>query len=123
MSAFNDKVIREFRASNGHADSAGFGSNLVLLRSIGAHSGSRTGQSRDVATRRSGWLVVASAKGAARRPGWAYNLRAHRDVVIEAHVEGWGKSVKVTATELYGAEREAAFARFVELAPSFAAYQ
>ena len=70
-----------------------------------------------------GWLVVASAKGAATDPAWAHNLRAHPDTSIEAPVNGRIDTVEVTATELSGAARDAAFARFVERAPAFASYQ
>jgi deazaflavin-dependent oxidoreductase (nitroreductase family) len=69
------------------------------------------------------WLVVGSARGAPRDPAWTVNLRAHPDTEIEAAIDGDIATVPVRAVELAGREREAAFARFVEMAPAFASYQ
>ena len=51
MSDFNDKIIAEFRANSGRVDSAGFGTNLVLLHTRGAKTG-LPGQPRHVPARR-----------------------------------------------------------------------
>lgn len=123
MSAFNDRIIEEFRRNDGRVDSAGFGTGLVLLHTVGATTGRpRTNPAMSL---RDGddWLVVASAKGAPRDPGWAHNLRARPQVEIEAVVDGHAETVAVTATELTGDERSAAFERFVSRAPAFADYQ
>ena len=67
-----------------------------------------------------GWLVVASAAGAAGNPAWYYNLAAHPDKVqVEVH----GRRVAVTAEQLHGAEREQAWAGIVAAAPRFGQYQ
>lgn len=123
MSDFNDKIIAEFRAGDGRVDSAGFGTSLVLLHTTGARSGQPRVNPAMSLRDDDGWLVVASAKGAAKDPAWAHNLRARPDISIEAHVDGLRETVEVTATELSGTTREAAFARFVDRAPAFAAYQ
>lgn len=123
MSEFNDRIINEFRTHGGRVDSAGFGTSLVLLHTIGARSGEPRVNPAMSLPDGDGWLVVASAKGAARDPAWAHNLRAHSDISIEAYVDGRSETVEVTADELSGAVREAAFARFVERAPAFASYQ
>ncbi|MDH6279905.1 hypothetical protein M2284_003653 [Rhodococcus sp. LBL1] len=39
MTEFNSRVVTEFRANGGHLDSFGFGTNLALVRSLGARSG------------------------------------------------------------------------------------
>lgn len=121
MTEFNDRVITEFRANRGRVGA--WGSNLVLIH----HRGVRTGTARvnPAMSLRDGdgWLVVGSAMGAPRDPAWTVNLRAHPDTEIEAVIDGDIATVPVRAVELAGQEREAAFARFVEMAPAFASYQ
>lgn len=123
MSDFNDKVIAEFRVNDGKVESAGFGTSLVLLHTTGARSGQPRVNPAMSMRDGDGWLVVASARGAATDPGWAHNLRAHPEISIEAHVDGRIETLEVTATELSGTARDAAFARFVEHAPAFESYQ
>lgn len=119
--AFNERVIAQFRADGGRV--SGWGDALILIH----HRGARTGTERvnPAMSLRDGddWLVVASAMGAPRDPAWAVNLRAHPDVEIEAVVDGGLSTLPVRASELAGAERAAAFERFVRVAPAFAAYQ
>lgn len=76
MSAFNDKVIVEFRANDGRVDSAGFGTSLLLLHTTGARTGTLRVNPAMSLRDGDGWLIVASAKGAATDPAWAHNLRA-----------------------------------------------
>lgn len=123
MSSFNDSITAEFRANDGRVDSAGFGTNLVLLRSTGARTGKPRVNPALSLRDGDGWLVVASAKGAVTDPAWAHNLRAQNEISIEAHLDGRSETVEVTATELSGTDRDVAFARFVERAPAFASYQ
>lgn len=121
--SFNDRIITEFRTNNGVVASAGFGSSLVLIHSVGARTREPRVNPALSLRDRDTWLVVASAMGAARDPAWAVNLRAEPEVEIEASVAGDVRTIPVTAEELDGPEREAAFARFTERAPSFATYQ
>jgi deazaflavin-dependent oxidoreductase (nitroreductase family) len=51
--------------------------------------------------------VFASAHGSERHPDWYYNLVAHPDITVEEGV----KAFPMRATELYGTERDAIFAR------------
>jgi deazaflavin-dependent oxidoreductase (nitroreductase family) len=121
MNRFNDRVVAQFRAGDGHVE--GWGDALVLIHHRGARTG--TPHVNPAMSLRDGddWLVVASAMGARDDPAWAVDLRALPEVRIEAVVDGSVATVPVLATELAGAEREAAFARFVAVAPAFAAYQ
>ena len=66
------------------------------------------------------WLIVAAAAGAARNPGWYYNLAAHPD---RARVELGGRSVAVVAEQLAGAERDEAWRQITTAAPRFSQYQ
>ncbi|MBM7831678.1 deazaflavin-dependent oxidoreductase (nitroreductase family) [Agromyces cerinus] len=65
-------------------------------------------------------FIVASANGAARNPSWYYNLAAHPDRV---RIEYAGRRVEVTAEQLHGAERDAAWRRITAQASGFARYE
>lgn len=119
MSAFNVQVIEEFRANGGHVSTGGFGDSLILIHSVGARSGRERvnpAMSLKIGTDR---LVIASAAGALTNPAWCHNLRAHPDIVIETP----GGYVEVTASELDGAEYEAAWRKFDAASPAFGEYQ
>ena len=96
------------------------GDKLVLVT-----VGKKTGQERMTPVR---WfpaggdtrVVVASANGAPRNPSWYYNIAAHPDRV---RIEYSGKSIEVTAEQLHGDERDAAWQRITALAPGFSKYE
>lgn len=117
MSEFNDRVIAQFRATGGTVD--GFDDGLVLIHSVGALSGAeRVNPALALRDGRS-WLVVASAAGAAKNPGWYHNLVAHAEITIESGTE----TVQVTAHELAGDDYDSAFARFDRASSAFQRYQ
>jgi hypothetical protein len=68
MTDSNDLVINEFRAHGGRVDIGGFGTNLVLIHSLGARSGVE--RVHPVAPLRDGhdWLIVASTGGSPTNP-------------------------------------------------------
>lgn len=117
MSEFNDRVIAQYRASGGHVE--GFGDSLVLVHSVGAQSGAE--RVNPALSLRDGpsWLVIASAAGAAKNPGWYHNLVAHPEISIESGAE----TVPVTADELDGDDYGSAFERFDRASAAFAKYQ
>ena len=92
----------------------------LLLTTIGARSGVR----RTTLLRRfddgDGWLVVASAGGAAKHPNWLVNLSHHPDQVT---VELRRDRFKVRPELLLADERAVAWARIVAEARQFARYQ
>jgi deazaflavin-dependent oxidoreductase (nitroreductase family) len=65
------------------------------------------------------FLIVASANGGPRNPAWYHNLAARP----EASVQTAGRTVKVTARELHGAERQEAWELIVATSPRFGQYQ
>lgn len=124
MSDFNKDIIEEFRTNNGTVTAMGFGRALVLVHSLGAKSGEpRTNPLAGIRDDE-GWLIPASAGGSPKNPAWYYNLVAHPDIEIEyPNDDGGISAAKVTARELTGAERDAAWARFEERSKGFATYQ
>jgi deazaflavin-dependent oxidoreductase (nitroreductase family) len=99
----------------------GLGFDALVLTTIGRKSGAE----RQTPV---GWfpgqddsrLIVASAAGAARNPAWYYNLAAHPDQVW---IEMPGRRLAVTAEQLQGAERDAAWRQITAAVPRFADYQ
>lgn len=53
-----------------------------------------------------GWLIVASGGGAPKNPAWYKNMAAHPD---DVKVEMAGRTISVTAAQLHGQERDAAW--------------
>ena len=124
VSDFNQEIIDEFRANDGTVTAMGFGRGLVLVHSRGAKSGAP--RVNPLASIREGdsWLIPASAAGSPRNPAWYHNLKAHPDIEIEYPDDHGGISrAEVSATELQGADRDAAWARFVERSSGFAEYE
>jgi deazaflavin-dependent oxidoreductase (nitroreductase family) len=117
MKFMNNQMIRRFRRSGGKAA----GMDGLVLTTVGA----KTGQRRQtlLGTFPDGddaWLVVASAGGATKNPAWYHNLAAHPD---QAQIEVGGKTVDVTATQLAGQERDAAWQRITAAQPRYAGYE
>jgi len=96
-------------------------SNLLVL----VTTGSKSGAQRKTPV---GWfpgrgdtrLIVASASGAARHPSWYFNLAAHPSA---ARIECAGQRIDVTAAQLHGAERDAAWRLITTKAPAYAKYE
>jgi deazaflavin-dependent oxidoreductase (nitroreductase family) len=99
----------------------GLGFNALVLTTIGRKSGVERQTPVGWFPGQDGsWLIVASAAGAARNPAWYYNLAARPDKV---RIEVAGRKVAVTAEQLHGEEREAAWRQVTAAAPRFAGYQ
>jgi deazaflavin-dependent oxidoreductase (nitroreductase family) len=112
----NGQMIRRSRRKGGRM----MGMDTLVLTTIGA----KTGQRRETLLGSfpdgdDAWLIVASAGGAAKNPAWYHNLAAHPN---EAEVEVGGRKVKVTASQLTGAGRDAAWQRITTAQSRFAGY-
>lgn len=120
--SFNDGIIDEFRSNGGAV--ARFGSDLVLLHSIGAKSGAERIHPVLAIRDGDGWLIAASKGGAPEHPAWFHNVVAHPDVEIEAPDQRGGiDTVAVRAEVLAGETRDAAWRRFLARSPGFASYE
>ena len=112
------------RMSVNHARRTGgksMGMNVLVLGTVGRKTGQR--HETPVAWFAGGngsWIVVASANGAPKHPAWYLNMAAHPDQVT---IEVEGRTVPVTAEELHGAERDAAWAQVIAAVPRFATYR
>lgn len=117
-----DPAIAEFQRSGGNHPR--FGRDLVLLHGIGARSGEpRPHLSRGIPFR-GGWIVAASFGGSPTDPAWVHNLRTHPDIDLEVPLPGSGTATHaVHATELSGADREAARRLFRTVSPVFGRFE
>lgn len=115
----NNQMIRRFRRS---AASGGkvMGMDGLVLITVGAKSGQRRQSLLGTFPDGEGaWLIVASAGGQQKNPAWYHNLAAHPD---QAQIEVGGKTVKVTASQLVGEERDAAWQRITAAQPRYVGY-
>jgi deazaflavin-dependent oxidoreductase (nitroreductase family) len=97
------------------------GMDLLYLHTVGAKSGQpRTSPVARFDDGAGGWVVVASAGGAATHPGWYHNVVAHPDQVS---VELGGRTHRVRVEQLDGDERAAMWAKIVARAKGFAGYE
>lgn len=96
------------------------GLDLLYLTTVGARSNtSRTAPVARFDDGQGGWIVVASANGAAQHPAWYHNMAAHPDQV---RVEVSGHEHLVRVDQLEGEQRDQAWAQVVEQAPRFQGY-
>jgi deazaflavin-dependent oxidoreductase (nitroreductase family) len=108
------------RVRKGGKKPPGFDFDLLLLTTTGRKSGlERTSPLGWVSDGNSGWVIAASANGAASIPAWYYNLAAAPD---EARIEVSGATFPVSAEQLHGAEREAAWQKLTTAIPRFGKY-
>jgi len=95
-------------------------SDMLVLTTVGRKSGAvRETPVRWFPGGDGSWLIVASANGAATNPAWYYNLAAKPDVTVDVQ----GRRIAVTASQLAGTEREAAWKQITAAADRFAGYQ
>lgn len=66
------------------------------------------------------WLIIAAYAGAVNNPAWYHNLSAHPDRV---RIELDGRTHDVTAVELHGPDRDAAWRQIITANARFAKYQ
>jgi deazaflavin-dependent oxidoreductase (nitroreductase family) len=96
------------------------GMSLVELTTTGAKSGQRRPVILGALPDGDGaWLIAASAGGAAANPAWYHNLAAHPD---QAELMVGRDTHAVSAIQLTGAERDAAWDKIVAAGPRYAGY-
>jgi deazaflavin-dependent oxidoreductase (nitroreductase family) len=115
----NGFVARRLR--KGGKNPPGFDFDLLLLTTTGRKSGlERTTPLGWVSDGNGGWLIAASANGAAGLPAWYHNLAAAPDT---ARIEIQGATTLVSAEQLHGTEREAAWQTLTAAIPRFGRYK
>ncbi|GGK52149.1 nitroreductase/quinone reductase family protein [Nocardia camponoti] len=95
------------------------GAPVILLTSIGRKSGQKRTQPLLYVHDGDTLYVVGSNFGQAHHPAWTGNLLANPS----AEVAIAGERIAVTATPVPDEDKEAIFARFVEITGAYAAYR
>ncbi len=115
----NAEVIAEFRANGGEV-AAPYPDPppLLLLHTIGAHSGREHVVPMRGLPEGDTLYVFASAHGSDRHPDWYFNLLANPEIIVEKGTD----SIPVRASEVVGAERDIVFARQAARFPIFTEY-
>lgn len=117
--AMNRRVIAEFREKGGRAGGVFEGKPLILVHHTGAKSGIERIAPLVPYVDGDRLYVFASKGGADTHPDWYHNLVAHPDTTVEYGDDAFA----VTARVLSGSERDAVYAKQVEVEPQFGEYQ
>ncbi|WP_193043086.1 nitroreductase family deazaflavin-dependent oxidoreductase [Mycolicibacterium baixiangningiae] len=119
LNDFNKAIVEEFRANGGVVGGPFEGATLLLLHTVGAKSGQPRLSPLACLTVDGRMLIVGSYAGGPKNPAWVHNVRANP----KAHIEIGTEAYDVDVRELLPEERDAAYAKIIELAPTFAEYQ
>ncbi len=118
-SSFNQTVIDEFRARGGRVGGPFEGGDLLLLTTVGEHSGREHTVPLGFVRADGLLLVVASAAGAPEHPQWYRNLLAGPLVRVELGEEVFD----AIAVPAEGERRDRLFEAVVRAAPGYGDYQ
>jgi deazaflavin-dependent oxidoreductase (nitroreductase family) len=120
VSAWNAKVIDEFRSNGGKVGGAFEGVSLLLLHTTGARTGAERINPLVYQALGDGVLAVfASRGGAPTNPDWYHNLRVNPRVVAEVGTERRTYRARVAT----GEERVRILAEQRRMQPMFAEYE
>src|SRR5262245_32393822 len=120
MASFNETLIDDLRAHEGHATSGPFvGRQVLILTTTGAKTGTR--HEAPLAYTRTGddIVIVASMGGSPRNPAWFHNLVANPVVTVELDGKRFEAVARVTGPE----ERRRLYDSHAETHPGFLEYE
>ncbi|MCX5268605.1 nitroreductase family deazaflavin-dependent oxidoreductase [Streptomyces sp. NBC_00199] len=103
---FQRGVIAEFRANEGRLGGMFEGWNLTVLTTVGARTGLRRESILRYLEFDGKGVVVASANGADKHPGWNHNIRRNPIVTVETGADAY----QAIAAVPQGGERDELFA-------------
>jgi deazaflavin-dependent oxidoreductase (nitroreductase family) len=124
MSAWNENIIEEFRASGGKVGGFFEGATILLLHTTGRRTGKEHVTPLVYLPDDGRWVVIGSKGGAPADPDWVRNLEADPDAVIEVGTERSIETIPARATKILrgGPEWEDLYAKQVARRPGFAEY-
>ncbi|CAN5455498.1 hypothetical protein BH09ACT8_BH09ACT8_02260 [soil metagenome] len=119
LTDFNRHIVEEFRANGGKVGGSFEGGTLLILHTIGAKSGKPRLSPLAYKDIDGKMIIFGSYAGAEINPAWVHNLRADPRAQVEIGTDEYD----VVVRELPAEERDAMYAKIIELAPVFADYQ
>lgn len=117
--AFNEKIIAEFRANGGVVGPPFAGAPLLLLVNIGAKSGEERVNPLAYTTDGDDLIIIASFAGADKHPPWYHNIMANPQVTIEVGTETY----RGLATVVEEPDRTRLYKQMEEQMPTFTDYR
>ena len=112
-------VIEEFRQNAGAVGDVMEGRPLLLLRHVGARTGTHRVCPLMYQAVEGGYAIFASKGGARSNPHWFYNLRSRPDTEVELGTD----IIAVHAREAHGKEYERIWTEWKLDWPQFADYE
>jgi len=119
MTAFNQKVIEEFRGNGGKVSGAFAGAPMIIVTHTGAKSGKVHTTPLVYTMDGDRFVIIASKAGAPTNPAWYHNLIAHPEVTVEVGAERF----TARAVEVRGTERDRLFGAHARRMPQFNEYK
>ncbi len=113
------KQAEAFEASDGAEANTLQGKPIIVLTTIGAQSGKLRKTALMRVEHDGEYAVVGSKGGSTEHPRWVFNVREHPHVELQDGAE----KHDYAAREVSGAERDAWWARSLEVWPAYAGYQ
>jgi deazaflavin-dependent oxidoreductase (nitroreductase family) len=117
--AFNEALIKEFRANEGKVGGRFEGRPVLLLTTTGAKSGRKFTIPLVYLQDGDRRLIFASKAGSPTNPDWYHNLVANPEVTVELGTERFQAQARVTE----GEERDRLYDAMAEQMSFFAEYQ
>jgi deazaflavin-dependent oxidoreductase (nitroreductase family) len=116
---FGAEHVRVYRETSGERGYHWRGTTILLLSTVGRHSGEQ--RTTPLIHRVDGdrWVIVASKGGAPNHPAWFENLSADPNAEIEVP----GERIPVVATVAEGEERNRLWSLMTEVWPAYDEYQ
>lgn len=108
-----------YRRSGGRVGGRLIGMPVLLLVTVGRRSGRPHATALTYLPHGPDIVIIASNGGAQNHPDWFLNLRAHPDVEVDLG----RRHLPMRARESTGPEREALWARVVQMNRRYAGYQ
>jgi deazaflavin-dependent oxidoreductase (nitroreductase family) len=100
MNAFNQGVIKEFRANHGEISSGPLaGRHVMLLTTTGAKSGKESTVVLGFGKDGDRYVIIASNNGAQWHPGWYQNLQARQIATVEVGAEKFKARARTAGPE------------------------
>lgn len=93
--AFNEKIIAEFRANDGVVGGPFEGAPLLLLGNVGAKSGATRTNPLAYTTDGDDLIIIASFAGSDKHPPWYHNLLANPQVTVEVGTDKYTAEASV----------------------------
>lgn len=119
MKAFNDGIIKDFRANQGKVGGQFAGAPLLILTTKGAKSGKSRENPLAYLLDNDRYVIIASYAGAPTNPPWYYNLIANPQVTVEVGDQKFTARADVVAEPA----RTTLYQKMASIMPAFADYE